>query len=506
MSGPAVSLLPVPESDVPQKETSRSWWTKIPRVTWGIALILLIGAAVIASGAPLGAISLALACVGILVAWQFPYTSFYLMLFTAPLLSWIVSLSTGQLEIGDRAFGGAIDVSVGELIAACVVIAWALRLLLLWGGRNDRHWKPWLPLAIPYLVLVGAHLLSVFSGAHPDVWIVIKYSLRPILLAYILYVAVPVNYIRSKRRLMGALFVLVLVGTIFAFDGLRSLITFQPGDYPSFHVAEPMPILGVSPIGENHNVLAELMLFTAPIAFALAEWVENKKQRRYIQYAGVLMAVIALCTFARSAWIVFAIQMVILCCTVWKRWIKENKSLARYLIVLAVPLMAYFGFFIISSSEVQSSTDARAMLTGIALQLFQGNPVLGVGAGTFVDHVARTWVFTFDYGAAMDSHGIIQKLLAETGVVGFLAFVALCIFLLVYLWQTAQALKHRQLEYHLFIFLAVAVIGAFLYQLFNTTYWTAKLWLPVGIMFAGSRVLLERARQYEPDFLKSMYE
>jgi hypothetical protein len=40
--------------------------------------------------------------------------------------------------------------------------------------------------------------------------------------------------------------------------------------------------------------------------------------------------------------------------------------------------------------------------------------------------------------------------------------------------------------YHL---LVAAALGAFVYQLFNTDYWTGKLWLPIGLMLAAGYVL-----------------
>ena len=170
-------------------------------------------------------------------------------------------------------------------------------------------------------------------------------------------------------------------------------------------------------------------------------------------------------------------------------------------LLLFSPLAAYMIFSSLSA-EVQGSTDARAMLAGIALELFHESPIIGVGAGTFVSHVAGTWAFMYEYGSPLDSHGYLQKLAAETGLLGLLAFAAVIITLTWYLWSTWKELKQgSETDRSIFAYLCAGVIGAFVYQIFNTTYWTPKLWLPVGIALAASRMLVIRRREQDPSFL-----
>lgn len=475
----------------------------MPRVTWSLLLFLLLGGVLTTTDSSLGIISLAVLIVCVLIAWNIPYIAFYISLATAPLIGFLVSLPTGSVRLGERAFGGAIDISVGEVVAGIVVFVWALRLLLLWRGRQDKHWHPWLPLLGSYGLLVLAHIASVLSPTNPDPILVIKYALRPVFLAYLLYVILPVNFLKSKRRLMSAMSVLMFTGIVFALDGFRSLFTFREGELFRLHRARPLPILGVSPIGDNHNVLAEFLLFTAPLALALAIMAGVKEEKKFAIWCGVFMYGVALLTFARSAWIVFVVQILILAATVWKDWIKEHVRQIWYGIAAFTPLAAYMAYFSLTS-EVQSSTDARAMLTEIGVSLFKQSPLFGIGAGTWVERVGQTWMFVFEFGTPMDSHGVIQKIAAETGLFGLVAFALVIYGIFRFAKSCLEKLKYKEKEWQVMWYLTAATVGAFVYQLFNTTYWTAKLWLPVGILFAAGKIFTDRLNTKEPDFLRGL--
>lgn len=475
----------------------------LPRLGWSLFLIGLLVVSFIATGSPFGTTFAVLAIIAVLLASRFPYVAFNLSLASSVLLGILVSIPAGDLRFGERAFGGSIDIGLGELIAATVLAAWAIRMLLLWRGRRDHNWKPWLPLFGAFAALVLAHILSLLSVANPDPLLVLKYSLRPILLVYIISVALPVNFIRSQRRLRDALLVIAAVGTFFALDGLRSLFVFEQGD-AFLYRARPLPILGVSPIGENHNVLAELLLFTGPVALAYGLLAKAREDRLIAFVAAGFMTLVALLTFARSAWIALGVEVLLVSIIIGRGWIKERIKYVWLATVCFIPFVLYMGIFS-ASSGVQSSTDARAMLSGIAWQLYLENPVVGVGAGSFVTHIARTRAYTIEFGAPMDSHGVLQKLIAETGTLGLLAFLFLVYVLARRLWQAARGMNLEKSEGKAFVFLCVAVAGAFTYQLFNTTYWTSKLWLPVGLALAATRVL-EGKTNRDPDFLAPKYE
>jgi O-antigen ligase len=460
---------------------------------WGLFLVAFVAVCFVAMGMPT-TITFVLATILVfLLAWRAPYLLFYASLVGAPMLAALLSIPLGNFQFGEYAFGGSIDLPLGELVAILALIAWAFRLFI-WQHRRHHEWKPWLPLGFAFTLLIGAHLLSLFSLADPDKLLVIKYALRPVLFVYLASIALPVNFLQSMKRLRHALAILVVVGLVFAVDGFLSLFFSGPG----WHLVEPMPWFGVYLIGNNHNALAEWLVFIAPASLALATIARSPRTRAFAILAAIWMTGVTLLTFARSAWISIICLVIFLSFTIWRKWIKQNKPTVGALLVALVPLLGAMIVFL-TRAEVQSSTSARAMLTGIAWQLFRGNPLFGVGTGTFTSHVNQTWLYMLDFGTVLDSHGILQKIAAETGLLGLAAFAFLLFVLGRFVRRTWLALKGRELERHAFAYLTAGTIGAFIYQLFSTTYWTAKMWLPVGILFAASRIFLARGKKEDPD-------
>lgn len=448
-------------------------------------MLLFIGSLLVAFGFPVGPLALAMAVFGLLFCYRYTYFSFYVGLFCAMLLGVTLSLSTGQLLVGQRAFGGSIDIFLGDAILSFVLAAWAIKVLLLWYKRRDTNWRPVLPLAMPFALLAAAHAISAFSSYGPDPVLVFKFVLRPVIFCYVAFVALPANLIRSKRRLKAVLGVLVFVGMVAAVNGLVSMVGIEAVG-SAVHRAHPIAIFGINPLGDNHNLLAELLLITAPAALALGALSKSPKARRLLYGAAGLQSLVALLTFARSAWIVLALQITLMSATVWRHALRKHLTEIAAAIIIMLPLAVYqlkFSF----SNVAQSSNSTRLMLTEIAWYSFLEHPIIGGGANTFVWRVGNARVFAQEFGEALDAHGFVQKLMTETGMLGLAAYAYV-----LYSAARQAAASIRGLAPQLRLpacSLAAAAAGAVVYQFFNTAYWTAHLWLPIGLLFAGLAAL-----------------
>ncbi len=450
----------------------------------GLAILFIVSAGAVFLPHALFLVSLA-GLFLFLCAFYAPRLVWYAVAATAPLIGWMVSLQLPG-ALGARIFQGGIEVAVGECIALALVIA--LCVTRVWNWLMRRKNEPWFwPLLGAWLLLVGAHMISVFSGAAPDPLLVLKFSLRPLLWVYVWSILLPVNLIKTKKHLITTLWTLLGVGVLFALQGLWSL-QFGSDDQTALPRAHPLSIFGVFPIGINHNVLAEWMSYLAPVGFALAVLVKKQSLRRIAYAIAGLTALVAILTFARSAWITLGVQILFLSLTIWRPFLRRKPALIAWGAVMAIPLLLFMGFFMMQSG-VQSSTDSRAMLIGIAWSLFVGSPWLGVGAGTFVDRVSSVWLFQYEYGGPLDSHGVIQKVMAETGIVGLAAFAYVIVAVGRTFYAGWKGLTQKKEEEKAYMYLLAGAIGAFVYQLFNTTYWSPKLWLPVGIALVAARVL-----------------
>ncbi len=453
-------------------------------LAWFLILSLFIGSLLLAFGLNITPLLLVGLAGGLIFAYRYTYFSFYLALFLLPFLGIAVTIPTGNLIFSERAFGGSIDIFLGELIILFVLAAWAIKVLVLWLKRRDIGWQPKLPLWKYYSGLVAAHLISAFSSFGPDPILVLKFVLRPVIFCYLAFVALPVNLIRSRRRLKAALGVLTAVGCIAAVNGLISLVLVPAAG--SFIRAQPIALFGTNPIGENHNVLAELLLATGPIALALATMVKKQATRRVLFALAAVQSLVALLTFARTAWIVFFLQIVFMLATEWRAAVKKHIAALFALALLLLPLailQVSFSF----STTAQSSNLTRWMLTDIAYQAFLEQPLIGSGAGTFILRVGNAQIFYQEFGDPLDAHGFIQKLAVETGLVGLLAYA---IFLIGGMLLVRRQLDQLKGNSRLAGFaLTAGAGGAIAYQFLNTAYWSAHMWLPIGMMLAGLAVL-----------------
>lgn len=483
---------------LPETQAQSVW----PRIGWGVFLLLFLVGMGVAAGAPVAITFLLASSVTALIAWRFPYPVFNLWIALSMLLGVLVGIYTGEVRVGERVFSAYVELSIAEVIALGLLAAWSMRILLLWRGRRDRHWEPWLPILLPFIALIIAHVLSGFSEGQPAWGEVVKFIGRYLVFVYLTSVALVVNFVRSKKRLTDALLVLFLVGIAFAVDGLRNMVSFDGGF--SLSRAMPGPILEVNPLGGNQHALAEVELIAIACGLALAALLKDGLAKRVIYAGCAIMSAVVILTFSRTAWIVVPLQIAVLFATIWRGAWKTYRRELTIIVLLLIPLAGIQLVYSLSRGAI-SSIDSRAALTQIAVELFRGSPFIGVGAGTFVDRVAHTYAFTLEFGPAFDAHGLIWKVMAETGSIGLLALVWIAWALFKQVNFTVHRLSPGKPETMAYWYLLVGVIGMVAYELTSTTYWTPRLWLPIGLLLAAGRIFIERESGRDPDFLRDFH-
>lgn len=470
------------ESSVPQH---------VATFTMGVFLSLVFVAIGIVSGFSVSLLAIVGGILAFAFAYRYIYVALYAALASALFTGITVSISTGNLQFGERAFGGSIDITLAEFILFFVLAAWAAKLFFYWWKRKDTQWLPRLPLVGSYLALFAAHVLSIFSPLQPDPILALKYAVRPVLFQYLAFVALPINLLRSRRRLLVALVIMAGVGSLAALNGLFAMF-FDPTNASLIARAHPLSVFGVSPLGENYNELADLLVFTTFATLAAARLVKSELSIRWCKALAVFQFGIGLLTFTRTAWICFALQGAFLYWSMWRAAVRKHLRVLCAIGLLCLPLVV--GMLSYAASDTASSSNStRLMLSQIALELFVSSPVFGAGAGTFVQQVGSTHVFLLEYGDPLDSHGFIQKIAAETGSLGLLALLCLYLQLGLILSRLAKNIAATRAREAYFLLIA-GTGGALVYQLFNTDYWSAKMWLPVGLTLAAGYVLKEVPR------------
>lgn len=448
------------------------------------ALILVLAITLIAIFAPweyvIGILSVALL---LLFFLKFINFGFYLIVALYPFIYL-------QLFIGRD-----VNIPYVDLIAMFVFAAWVLRSLFLppYGGlhfigklgRGAKLSFENFPGLFFFLIFFCASLLSLINTE--SFFYSLKYIIRPLSFFYLMFVVLPYNVINSKKLLWNVLRIFYGVGIAVSLMGLWSILFSETS---GLRRALPLPIFGIPVLGTNHNLIAEVLISVIPMGFILI-WEAKKIWLKKILIVGVLfMSMINLLTFSRTGWIALAFELLVLVLIKYRKNIRNLFELGVVIFLILSPLV-FYGYFFMTSEIVRSSNLNRLALTKISLETFVDHPIVGAGAGTFVEQVARDRWYVIDFGNPSEAHGVVQKLLAETGMLGFLTFFALLGFVIWRLIKVYRSLPTKSPYKYVLLALLLSSAGSIIFQLFNTSYFVSKLWLPLGVALAAARLAKE---------------
>ena len=216
---------------------------------------------------------------------------------------------------------------------------------------------------------------------------------------------------------------------------------------------------------------------------------------------GVILYVL-LNTFSRGAYLVLAIDVVLILFVLEKRFNPMIAFAGLSILVLLFPLLPSnyrARFFTLAAFTAQNGiyqdTSFRGrtseMLTG--LTMFATHPILGVGAGNYplnYQHYAQLVGIEFR-AQARDPHSLYVQLLAETGILGTIAFLGMVFFLLQAL---NRACRNLELSPQLHAWLPwisairLAIISYLLTSIFLHNAYIRYFWILVAMALAGIQI------------------
>lgn len=400
------------------------------------------------------------------VAW--PEISLYALAFFLPLTGWAIF------------FHGFVAPFV-DLIAVVALAAFVIRLTYQLLFKKGTAIKLKWPLFLPFAVFIFINFLaSLFSAQVPmSLW----YIARWLLLLYFAYIFLPYNLITNGKILKRTIIALVLSSLLVLASGYLSLYGQDWRD--SFFRLKSLAVFGVFPFGENQNLIAEFLNVGVFLILTIKELTKDERSKRILGLAFIFASLGLILTFSRSGWITLLLQLII-----YFGYRLKNKVSRTTMILATLGLLLILSPLLWKMNQLQkenvSSTDNRWLLTTIAWQAFIDKPYLGYGSGQFTNLVASNIRFTAKYGAPLDSHGMLQKVAAETGLFGLAAWL----FILIYLVRAGtKALKKYYHHNPWLLPLLIAGGGGLFFQFFNTSYYQGKVWLPIIIGLAAIRLL-----------------
>jgi len=102
-----------------------------------------------------------------------------------------------------------------------------------------------------------------------------------------------------------------------------------------------------------------------------------------------------------------------------------------------------------------------------------------------VSRLGQAKDFLMDFGDPLDAHGFGQKILSEQGIVGLVFFIFLLGRIVQTLVAAVKTLPLGSAERRTMLLFSLGALGLIFYEMFNTTYYSAKMWLPIGAAFAA---------------------
>lgn len=440
----------------------------------------------------------------LLLVWFFSHHldwGWYVLVFLSPMIYWVIRLGDYPELFESFPLLLRLEAAAVEFWAVFLLMAYLVSLVRTWlQGKKILVRLPgiwWFGL---FLASAVVSLVNVGQGELlKSAW----YLGRFIVFFYIAYVFLGANIIKDKEIFRKSLYAFVSVGLFAALMGIVSLIIGTWKQVYGVARVSPFAIGSWAPFGDQHIFIAETLIVT--VLLFLYIWYEHRKKHYATPLAilCVLVLLVALGTLSRAAWVTTFVSLVVFVVimkervpfrTLWKRY--------AWIVILFIPLIAYFAYFVLSSYLIVTSNAARFTLTEIAWMEFLNHPYIGAGVGTFVSSVSSIYLFFIEFGAPMDAHGIGQKLLAEQGMFGFLTFLVFISWLLSRMYE-----RYKDPSYHqdartvalLGIFLVVAPLT---FQIFNTQYYHAIVWVPIALAIGGHIAYSKetRSKKYHINF------
>ena len=335
---------------------------------------------------------------------------------------------------------------------------------------------------LPLLFLFITGALSLLNVWPEQMVLSIKYWWRFVAFYYIFYFLFIQIIVNSEKRYWIISWCLYAVGIFLSIMGIVSFI--RPELHQAFNMAAPLSWFGLFPYGSSHNLLAESLVSIILFSWLLVYRYKEKEYSKFLYLGLAMMIGVVLLTFSRTGWLVLWLELFVLAALYYRQQFKD--FIYKYwwvgLVIIALIMIYYITFA--QTYFVTSSNDARLAMVNKSWQLFLEHPWLGNGIGTWQEIVSKDVYYVYEFGQPLEQHGIIFKLIAEQGIIGVIVWLGMMLYFIYTLFKNYLKFDNSNPWRWGALIALLVVIGQFMFQLLDTGYYSAKMWLPFGLAFA----------------------
>ena len=363
-------------------------------------------------------------------------------------------------------------IPVADFAALITLIALILNLIYRKLFKPDEIIKLEWPLFFPFLIFFIANIFSIIFADNQvkDFY----YFLRWPFFLYFAYIFAPANIIKNSKILKQTIIIVFLSTMVVLISGYLSL--YGQDWQNSFFRMKSLYLFGSYPFGENHNLIAEYLNIGVFFVLLIKEFLKKKRYRQLADIVFIITAIGIIITFSRTGWITLIVQLAIYLFYQTRHDPKKKMGAVIMILFSAIIISPLLWKMSVLQDNNTSSTENRLLLTEISIDAFKDKPAFGQGSGEFVNLVDSNIRFKAKYGDPLDSHGVIQKVIAENGLFGLAAWL----FIMAYLIKFSLfAIKKYYPRVNWVLPFALASLGGIFFQFFNTSYYKGKVWFPL---------------------------
>lgn len=325
-------------------------------------------------------------------------------------------------------------------------------------GLNQPRLSRSLAVIAAVLGFVTARLVSALAA--PDTLRSLQ-LLAPFLPALLLFFVLS-EWVEARQHVAAIYVSLTLAGLVLAATLLTVSWLSHTSDADAWALAVPSPMLVVK---NDITVVAVL----APLALAVA-WLRPRRLARAMVIGFFASLIAAICVVQSRTALLTMVVAIIAFAALSRGW--RSARLPRILLMLAglaavaFAVDALVGFRFTHKVIHDWQGSGRLALWAAALAMFRDAPLLGHGPSSFVLHYRAyldalhlpAWIHV-DPRVTPWAHNLYLELLAEQGVIGLAAFLALGV---VGLWMVTQITRSPHRDLHALGAAAGAALIAFL--------------------------------------------
>jgi O-antigen ligase len=317
---------------------------------------------------------------------------------------------------------GGLSISFTTIALAGLYLSWFVRAH---ADRNPGR-RSTLDVNIPLLFYLAITALSMAVAKDLSLSFFEVALLLEACLVYF-YVA---NNVRTRQDVIFVVSLLLvacllesLVNIVLQFTGMPSTIWGAPTQIQiEAHPGQSFMRIGGT-VGSPNFAAAYFSISLACAASVL--FTNLGRAIKWLAAAVLLLGGVALIfTFSRGGWMATALAVTLICLLGSRR---RKFSLKTPIVFLLILGMLYLPFQNVISARLleddKGSAESRIPLMKLAFRIIEDNPVLGVGANNFTAVMDRYLTSDFRAGWLFAVHNKYLLVLAETGVVGLLAFL-----------------------------------------------------------------------------------